>query len=421
MIHDTRMLQYFVYTDTTTAADTLSHLSPSLLPLPPPPSLPPQSCFSSPLPTLSLDLPILDHYASATRDYATFDEGEPQAAAKASDGDRSDCPETTDPGDDDEDTSDQTQESTSTSAAGAEEDRDDPREAGQDTSDASVWEDPYEESEYASVQAFTIYSDTSDEPEPDSQEDSEEEGEEEGAEQSVEDTRDAAAEGEDETSTAYTREDDGAEGTTVDASARSSNCHWCHKCRGGPPCDESEDVDDLNTNTSDTRDLPLGMQDPAAQYASEKGEVPTEADDDVIQFTRDEIMDHYRAIVRPKKLPLYAIECLMSLMEMHLFLDDIYDMAEDLGEDHPLVLRHFTDLEVILAKKASAIRRAARGGLPLRAVMRQMRDETGTLVLPFEPCVLAALGAMRGTLEDERADCFEELSTIDNPFTYQGP
>ena len=45
------------------------------------------------------------------------------------------------------------------------------------------------------------------------------------------------------------------------------------------------------------------------------------------------------------------------------------------------------------------------------------KKETGTLVLPHEPCVLATLGAMRETLEDERADCLEELSTIDNPFT----
>ena len=106
-------------------------------------------------------------------------------------------------------------------------------------------------------------------------------------------------------------------------------------------------------------------------------------------------------------------------MEMHLFLDDIYDMQEDLGEDHTLVHRYFHDPEVTLAKKASAIRRAARDGLSLRTVIGQIRDETGTLVLPFEPCVLAALGAMRETLEDDRADCFDELSTIGRQFTHQ--
>ena len=129
-----------------------------------------------------------------------------------------------------------------------------------------------------------------------------------------------------------------------------------------------------------------------------------------IRWTRAECMDRLRKLTLPRPLPLHAIECILSLAETHY----VFDMLEDLQEETQLVTTHLMDLMIILNRKASAVIRAVRCGLPLQTAIahKGLMDFSLPNVLPGDPCEMSALGRARVTLETETAFCYDELSTI---------
>ena len=393
----TRMIKFDVVSqDIATVNDTLSHLSLSLSLPSPSPSPRPQRCSPSPSPVPSLSLPRLDCPADLVTtcwDVNGVDKGTSEDEEEA--------------------------EPSHTATDASAESSDGPPCALPPTVRAPPEEtDPHEDDGYASPTSSATYA--------------------------------SAEEGEEEPSTTHAGRDEEEEGsspTATDASARSSSCHWCHYCRYGSPCashtqeDPYEDDGHTSSSTSaanasgdESEEEPSPAEDSYeekgyassttnAEYARESEREEEEEEDEEageeeeegledgyrILWSRQECISKLRNLVLPQDFPFHAIENLCSLAEIHYFVD----MYEDIAEYEDMMIDYALDMKMMLATKARAIRLATHYERPLRAIIADMKAEDGfSLALPTDPCVLAALGEMRKTLEKDTAFCVAELSVI---------